>query len=96
MGRFMSALNEQPAFWSRFFGIFKSPAGRANTVAAHLQSISPEAAARLMGPGSVPPKLNTARLGAVGAAVQPPIPAPIMMTRMSTYPIQSCRAADER
>lgn len=67
----MSAFNEQPAFWSRIFGVFRAPVARSNTAATHLQSMSPESAACLMGPGSVPPKPCTPVANAISTAVQP-------------------------
>ena len=60
----MSASVQKWSLWSRLFGPVNIPKARPETVvvavAAHLQSMSPEAAARLMGPGSVPPRATSA------------------------------------
>ena len=52
----MSASIAKRTVWSRLLGLFKAPEHRPVEVAAHLRSITPESAARLMGPGSVPPR----------------------------------------
>lgn len=67
----MSASKVKRSAWSRFKGIFKAAEASSETVAAHLRSMTPEAAARLMGPGSVPPRANKITATAIVPAVAP-------------------------
>ena len=52
----MSASNAKQGFWSRLLAPFRAPERKLALGPAHLRSMSPEDAARLMGPGSVPPR----------------------------------------
>lgn len=68
----MSASKTKRSVWSRIMGIFKVPDSAPEVVAAHLRSMSPEAAARLMGPGSVPPRIGQVVKPAMLAAAATP------------------------
>lgn len=67
----MSASKVKRSVWSRIMGLFKAPETAPELVAAHLRSMTPEAAARLMGPGSMPPRANKITAPAIAPAVAP-------------------------
>lgn len=75
----MSASNAKQGFWSRLLGQFRSPERKPDLGPAHLRSMSPEDAARLMGPGSVPPRAIKAAVAVThpvadtGAQVEQPV-----------------------
>ncbi len=95
----MSAFQiKKRSWWSALAGLFAAPVAEAEPVAAHLRSMSPEEAARLLGAGSRPPAAQIASaLAGAESEIPKVLPWPLFRTTGSfeTEHAESDRALAE-